>query len=61
MYTTFNNVYEVFWYLKQISILNGSNLDEKIFIFNLNFLFFKFENLVILIYIFYHILGLDFS
>jgi hypothetical protein len=38
-------VYKVFQYLKHPSILNGSNLDGNIFIFNL-FFFFKFENLV---------------
>jgi hypothetical protein len=54
MYTAFNNVYEVFRYFKQTSILNGFNLDGNIFLS-------KFEILVFFIYLFNHILGLDFS
>ncbi len=51
---------EVFRGLEQTSILNVYNLHGKISIFSL-ILIFKFENLVIFLYIFCHILGLGFA
>jgi hypothetical protein len=51
MLTIFSNVHEGFQCLEQTSILNGYNLDGKIFILSLIFIF-KFENLATFVFVF---------